>query len=130
MARVTVEDCVDKIPNRFELVLISAQMAKDIASGAPLTVEPDNDKNAVIALRQIAGGNINLHHLRENLVESLRSHHKVDAIDSENLHAEAQESEEGSAYLEKTEDDVFTDDAYSDVELEQILQDSASEENN
>ena len=54
MARVTVEDCVDKIPNRFELVLLAAHRARAIANGSAITVEPDNDKNPVIALREIA----------------------------------------------------------------------------
>ena len=54
MARVTVEDCVDKVPNRFELVLLAAQRARQIASGAPILVERDNDKNPVIALRELA----------------------------------------------------------------------------
>jgi DNA-directed RNA polymerase subunit omega len=54
MARVTVEDCVDKVPNRFELVLLSAHRARGIANGAAITVEPENDKNPVIALREIA----------------------------------------------------------------------------
>ena len=54
MARVTVEDCIDKLPNRFELVLLSAHRARMISQGAPLTVERDNDKNPVVALREIA----------------------------------------------------------------------------
>ncbi len=54
MARVTVEDCVVKIPNRFDLVLLSAQRARAVSAGAPLTIERDNDKNPVIALREIA----------------------------------------------------------------------------
>ena len=58
MARVTVEDCVDKVPNRYELLMVAAQRAKDIASGAPLTVERDNDKNPVVALREIAAGHV------------------------------------------------------------------------
>ena len=58
MARVTVEDCIDKIPNRYELLMVAAQRAKDIAAGAPLTVDRDNDKNSVVALREIAAGAI------------------------------------------------------------------------
>ena len=54
MARVTVEDCVDKVPNRFELVLLAAHRAREIAAGSPITVERDNDKNPVVALREIA----------------------------------------------------------------------------
>ena len=54
MARVTVEDCIEKIPNRYELLLVASQRAKDIASGSPIKVERDNDKNSVVALREIA----------------------------------------------------------------------------
>ena len=67
MARVTVEDCVGLVPNRFELVLLAAQRARDIRSGAELTVEKDNDKNAVIALREIAEEAIDLETLRYEL---------------------------------------------------------------
>ena len=63
MARVTVEDCVDKVPNRFELVMLAAHRAREISSGSSLTIERDNDKNPVIALREIAEKNIELHEL-------------------------------------------------------------------
>lgn len=67
MARVTVEDCVERVPNRFELVLLAAQRARDIHSGAALTVERDNDKNAVVALREIADETVDLDGLRHEL---------------------------------------------------------------
>lgn len=67
MARVTVEDCVDKVKNRFELVLVAAQRARDIHAGAPLTVERDNDKDSVIALREIADETVDLDQLRHEL---------------------------------------------------------------
>ena len=63
MARVTVEDCVVKVPNRFELVLVAAQRAREITSGAPLSVDRDDDKNPVVALREIADDTIELDHL-------------------------------------------------------------------
>ncbi len=72
MARVTVEDCVEKVPNRFDLVLMAAQRAKNIAAGAALTVDRDNDKNAVVALREIAEGTINPDSLVENLVTGMQ----------------------------------------------------------
>ena len=72
MARVTVEDCVDKVPNRFELVLLSAHRARSIASGSHITVDPDNDKNPVIALREIADRTIPPDDLREGLIHSSR----------------------------------------------------------
>lgn len=74
MARVTVEDCVLKIPNRFDLVMLAAQRARNIASGAPLTVEKDNDKSPVVALREIAEETIDLEDLGENLVKGLQKH--------------------------------------------------------
>ena len=68
MARVTVEDCIDKIPNRYELLMVAAQRAKDISAGAPLTVMRDNDKNSVVALREIADSTISLDDLDNMLV--------------------------------------------------------------
>jgi DNA-directed RNA polymerase subunit omega len=78
MARVTVEDCVDKIPNRFELLLIAAHRARMLANGAQPTVEPDNDKNAVIALREIAELTISAADMREGLIHSIQKHVEVD----------------------------------------------------
>jgi DNA-directed RNA polymerase subunit omega len=78
MARVTVEDCIDKIPNRFELVLLSAHRARMIAQGAPLTVERDKDKNPVVALREIADQAINKDDLRENYIHSMQKQVEVD----------------------------------------------------
>ena len=74
MARITVEDCVERIPNRFELVMLAAQRARDISAGAPLTVERDNDKNPVVALREIADSTVDLDHLRYELIHGLRRH--------------------------------------------------------
>ncbi len=78
MARVTVEDCVEKVPNRFELVMLSAQRAREILAGAPLTVEADNDKNPVIALREIADETVELDELRDSLVQSQQRHVEFD----------------------------------------------------
>ena len=78
MARVTVEDCIVKIPNRFELVLLSAQRARDVAGGAPLTVDRDHDKNPVVALREIADETIAIKTLEENLVKGLQKHVEID----------------------------------------------------
>ena len=74
MARVTVEDCVEKIPNRFELVAIAAQRARQISAGAALTIERDNDKNPVISLREIADETVDTKELKEDLIKSLQSH--------------------------------------------------------
>lgn len=78
MARVTVEDCVDKVPNRFELVLLAAHRARSIASGSHITVAPDNDKNPVIALREIADKTIPPDDLREGLIHSIQKNVEVD----------------------------------------------------
>lgn len=72
MARVTVEDCVDKIPNRFDLVLLAAQRARQISGGAELTIDRDRDKNPVVALREIAEETVRPPHLEESLVQSLQ----------------------------------------------------------
>jgi len=72
MARVTVEDCVDKVTNRFELVLAAAQRSRQISSGAPLEVERDNDKNAVVSLREIAEEKVIANDLTESVIGGLR----------------------------------------------------------
>jgi len=78
MARVTVEDCIDKLPNRFELVLLSAHRARMISQGAPLTIDRDNDKNPVVALREIADETLTADQLRENAIESFQRQIEVD----------------------------------------------------
>jgi DNA-directed RNA polymerase subunit omega len=78
MARVTVEDCVDKVPNRFELVLLAAHRARSLASGAQLTVDRDNDKNPVVALREIAEETLTADDLRESAIESFQRQIEVD----------------------------------------------------
>lgn len=70
MARVTVEDCVEKIPNRFELVMLAARRARKIGSGAPLSVDRDNDKNPVVSLREIAAGTVEPGDMEEEIVRS------------------------------------------------------------
>ena len=72
MARVTVEDCVDKIPNRFDLVLFAAQRARQISGGAELTIDRDRDKNPVVALREIADETVHPEHLQESVVSGLQ----------------------------------------------------------
>jgi DNA-directed RNA polymerase subunit omega len=78
MARVTVEDCIQKLPNRFELVLMSAHRARMISQGAPLTLDRDNDKNPVVALREIGDATIDVEDLREDYVHSMQKHVEVD----------------------------------------------------
>jgi DNA-directed RNA polymerase subunit omega len=83
MARVTVEDCVDKVPNRFELVLLAAHRARMISSGSPLTVDRDRDKNPVVALREIADEKIDPADLKEYLIHSLQKRVEVDEPEAE-----------------------------------------------
>ena len=85
MARVTVEDCVEKIPNRFELVLLAAQRARNLSRGEELTVDRDNDKNPVVALREIAGETISLDKLEIDLLKSLARSPEPEPADDEVL---------------------------------------------
>ena len=78
MARVTVEDCVDKVPNRFELVMLAAHRAREISAGSALTIDRDNDKNPVVALREIAEETQGADDLRERLIESHQTQIEVD----------------------------------------------------
>jgi DNA-directed RNA polymerase subunit omega len=78
MARVTVEDCVVKVPNRFELVLLAAQRAREITSGAPLSLDRDDDKNPVVALREIADETVSLDHLKDSVVRGMQKHVEID----------------------------------------------------
>lgn len=80
MARVTVEDCVDKVENRFELVMVAAQRARKISSGAPLTIDRDNDKNPVVALREIADETVAVPDMKEELIQT---HQKIIENDDE-----------------------------------------------
>ena len=83
MARVTVEDCIDKVENRFELVLVASHRARMISSGAQITVERDNDKNAVVALREIAETTLAPEDLKEDFIHSLQKHVEVDEPEPE-----------------------------------------------
>jgi DNA-directed RNA polymerase subunit omega len=85
MARVTVEDCVLKVPNRFELVLLAAQRARNISRGEQLTIDRDNDKNPVVALREIADETLVLQDLEQDLVKSLSRVPEPEPVDEEVL---------------------------------------------
>jgi DNA-directed RNA polymerase subunit omega len=78
MARVTIEDCIDKLPNRFELVLLAAHRARLISQGAPITIDRDRDKDPVVSLREIAGETINKDDLREEYIHAMQKHVEVD----------------------------------------------------
>lgn len=83
MARVTVEDCVEKVPNRFDLVLLAGHRSRNIAAGAPLTLERDNDKNPVVALREIAEGTIGVDDTHESLIRSMQRNVEIDEPEEE-----------------------------------------------
>ena len=83
MARVTVEDCVLKVPNRFDLVMVAAQRAREISAGAQLTLERDNDKNPVVALREIADATVNTDELSNSVVTGLQKHVENDEPEEE-----------------------------------------------
>ena len=109
MARVTVEDCVEKVSNRFELVLLASHRARMVSSGSPLTVDRDRDKNPVVALRELAEGKIDPADLKEYLIHSLQKRVEVDEPEAEAAAA----ADEGSA--EDTIDRTF--DSNSEEEL-------------
>lgn len=85
MARVTVEDCIDKVENRFELVLLAAHRARMVSSGAQITIDRDNDKNPVVALREIAERTISPGDLKEDLIHSLQKYVEVDEPEPETV---------------------------------------------
>ncbi|MDF2621944.1 MAG: DNA-directed polymerase, omega subunit [Xanthobacteraceae bacterium] len=96
MARVTVEDCIDKVDNRFELVLLAGHRARMIASGSPITIDRDNDKNPVVALREIADQTISPEDLREELIHSLQKFTEVDEPEPETVPMIASQGTEGA----------------------------------
>jgi len=109
MARVTVEDCVDKVPNRFELVLLAARRARGIAAGSMLTVDRDNDKNPVVALREIADETIEVGDLKDSLIGSLQRRVEVDEPEEDNMAALMSSSTEWAGVVqEDAPDETFT----------------------
>lgn len=128
MARVTVEDCVEEIPNRFELVILASERAKSISSGAPLTIDRDNDKNPVVALREIATKNIDPEVLRESQIVGLQKNNKVDEAPEENLYAEAQESVDEEVDYSSANEDIFSQEIDVSPETEPDFGSSFSEE--
>ena len=123
MARVTVEDCVLKVPNRFELVLLAAQRARDVTAGAQITLERDNDKNPVVALREIADETIPLDGLQNALIKGMQKHVEIDEPEedteieigaqqwpSELAQPADMEEEEGAVDEELSEDVLFVAD--------------------
>ena len=111
MARVTVEDCVDKVPNRFELILLAAHRARAISNGSAITIDPENDKNPVIALREVAERTVVPDDMREGLIHSIQKNVEVD------------EPEAGAAPLlpaDRSRQTLGRDDQASDSAIDQI----------
>ena len=108
MARVTVEDCIEKIPNRFDLVLAAAQRARDISTGNPLTIDRDNDKNPVVALREIADETIDPDKLRDDIVKGLQKLTNPELIEDE---------EDENLEDNNLEDDYTINDELSDFKV-------------
>ena len=114
MARVTVEDCVDKVENRFELVLLASHRARMLSSGAPLTVDRDNDKNPVVALREIADQTVAPEDLKEDLIHSLQKYVEIDEPEAE---AVPMIAASGAKTAGANEDTEVTFDRMSEEEL-------------
>ena len=104
MARVTVEDCILNIPNRFELVAIAAQRAKQISSGMPLTLDRDNDKDAVVSLREIADKTVDINTLREELIQGQQKRQVLEKLEHAQQ-VERMKSESGDGDI----DDAFAE---------------------
>ena len=113
MARVTVEDCIEKVDNRFELVLLASHRARMISAGSPLTVDRDRDKNPVVALRELADSTISPEDLKEDLIHSLQKHVDVDEPEAEQVPlvpggaVNAQSSDDTIEFDRMTEEDLL-----------------------
>jgi DNA-directed RNA polymerase subunit omega len=116
MSRVTVEDCVDKVPNRFELVMLAAHRAREVSAGAAITVDRDNDKNPVVALREIADETQSADELRERLIESNQTQIEVD-----------EPEEDAMALLMGAEPDKPAEDDLSEEKLLRALMEAQSQ---
>lgn len=109
MARVTIEDCIDKLPNRFELVLLASHRARNIAQGSQITVDRDNDKDPVVSLREIAAENVNADDLREEFIHAMQKQVEVD---------EAEETE--VPLIAQSGDMSMVDDSAEQAAMEQM----------
>lgn len=123
MARVTVEDCVDKVPNYFELVILAAYRARQLSSGAPTEVARGDDKNAVVALREIAENKLSLEKLREGVIKNLVSHSNAFDSDDELIQMLAEEQE-------KKFEESLTAGSAADENLSSFIDDTELEEEN
>jgi DNA-directed RNA polymerase subunit omega len=125
MARVTVEDCVLKVPNRFNLVLLAGQRAREISAGGELTVERDNDKNPVVALREVAEGSIDLDNVRQALISSLQKHVETEEPEDDAMELLAADSNVAGVPYEATTEGV--EDEATEEGAEETGEDGAAE---
>ncbi len=131
MARVTVEDCIDKVKDRFELVAVAAQRARNISAGAEVTIEKNNEKNTVIALREIAADKVEVDSLREDMVRNYQTLRDMDEDVRESLEVKLTEEEEAEiARLEANEEErpegAFEDEAELEAAAEAAEEDALS----
>jgi DNA-directed RNA polymerase subunit omega len=117
MARVTVEDCIDKVPNRFELILLAAHRARAVSAGAPITIERDNDKNPVVALREIADQTVSPSDVQEDLIHSMQRYVDVDEPEAESAPAIGRDDSVPAL----TRDDMAHDTAIDPMSEEEML---------
>jgi DNA-directed RNA polymerase subunit omega len=117
MARVTVEDCIDKVDNRFELVLLASHRARQISQGAPITVDRDKDKNPVVALREIADETLSPGDLKEDLIHSLQKHVEVDEPEPDASTLLAAEGQSDAVDEDEEQPDTINFDQMSEEEL-------------
>jgi DNA-directed RNA polymerase subunit omega len=133
MARITAEDCIVRVPNRFELVLYAAQRARGISAGAQLTVDRDNDKNPVVALREIADTTVQTDELESSLIKSLQKHVEMDEPEEDEMDILAIQQEllgEGPAAQAKAaplDEDASDDEALEEVDEEEESGDAEPE---
>ena len=121
MARVTVEDCIDKVENRFELVLLASHRARQISSGGQITVPRDNDKNPVVALREIADETLSPGDLKEDLIHSLQKHVEVDKPENDVAEVPAIAQMREAPVFSDTEDRADNDIRFGEISEEELL---------
>jgi len=127
MARVTVEDCVLRVPNRFELVMLAAQRARDVSSGAELTVDRDRDKNPVVALREIAEKTVELDVLHESLIKGQQKHVEPETLDDVEADGMELESFTPELAMQPMSDEGSADGDGEDSDLESLARELAAE---
>lgn len=131
MARVTVEDCILRLPNRFELVMIASQRARDLAAGAPLTMDRDNDKNPVVALREVAAKTVSFEQLEDELIRTQQKYRVRDEADEDLPEFDALEGEPEAGTAEPAAEQAPAGDtapaaAASETPAEDVLAESES----